>query len=261
MLEEEVPHAEGLVDDEDLGLDRGLQGKGQPHHHAAGVRLDRLLDEIANVGKAGDLVEARINFTPGKSHHGAVEVDVLPPGELGVEAAAELEEGGDPALDAYGAFAGLQGAGNDLEEGGLAGAVAADDADGLAAADLEADIAQGVEVTVALAGFLAQVLTQPARRQGGGGGVPRADEPARRALPDAIGLADVLDGDDGSVGHHEASNRTPGQGGSGESWENERSIRIEESSMVGWLGTGSSGLSARWGIRHFATDATTAQPW
>ena len=62
LLEEDVPDGKRLVHDQDLRLHRRLHGEGQPHHHAAGVGLHRLLDEVADVGKRRDLVEPLVHL-------------------------------------------------------------------------------------------------------------------------------------------------------------------------------------------------------
>ena len=63
-----------------------------------------------------------------------------------MEAGADLQEAADPAaqLDAPGGRRGHPG--QQLEQGRLAGAVAPDDADGLADGDLEVHVAQRVEL-------------------------------------------------------------------------------------------------------------------
>ena len=46
-LEGGVADAEGLVDQEDVGIDLGGDGEGQPHVHPAGVVLQRQVGELA----------------------------------------------------------------------------------------------------------------------------------------------------------------------------------------------------------------------
>ena len=70
----------------------------------------------------------------GEAHHHAVEDDVLARGQLGVEADAELDEGRQPTGHPDRPGVGSVDAGEDLQQGALAGAVAADDAEELALA-------------------------------------------------------------------------------------------------------------------------------
>ena len=53
----DVADREDLVDDQDLGLEMGGHGEGQAHVHAAGVALDRRVEELLDLGELDDLVE------------------------------------------------------------------------------------------------------------------------------------------------------------------------------------------------------------
>jgi hypothetical protein len=88
---------------------------------------------------AGDLRAAH-------AQNRAVEEDVLAAGQLGVEAGAYLQQRADPAADPAPAAGGLGDAREDLEQGALARAVAADDPHHLAALDLERDVFQRPQV-------------------------------------------------------------------------------------------------------------------
>jgi hypothetical protein len=97
--EEDVADGKGLVDDEDVRLDVDGHREREAHHHARGVGLDRLVDEVADVGEGGDLAHPLRHLGMGEAVDGAVQVHVLRSGEVRVEPAAELEERGDPARD------------------------------------------------------------------------------------------------------------------------------------------------------------------
>ena len=133
VLEVSVAYREGLIDDQHIRAMRGGDAECQAHLHAAGVHAHRLVDVVADFGEgfdlrhqAGDFFDAVAEQLPG--HEG-----VLPAGEIGVEAHAKFEQGGDAAGDVHAAGGGLGGAGDHLEQGALAGAVDADDADRLTA--------------------------------------------------------------------------------------------------------------------------------
>ena len=76
-----------------------------------------------------------------QAHHHPVEDDVLARGQLEVEADPELDEGRQPAGHPDRPGVGAVDAGEQLQQRALAGAVAADDAEELALADLEGDAA------------------------------------------------------------------------------------------------------------------------
>ena len=98
-LERGVAHGQDLVDDEDLRLEMGGHRKGQAHVHAARVALHRRVDELADLGERDDLVELSVDLGLSHAEDGAAEIDVLEPGELLVEAGADLEQRPDPPVD------------------------------------------------------------------------------------------------------------------------------------------------------------------
>ena len=57
-LEGGVADREHLVDEQDLRLEVGGDGEGEPHRHAARVALDRGVEEALDLGEVDDFVEA-----------------------------------------------------------------------------------------------------------------------------------------------------------------------------------------------------------
>ena len=104
------------------------------------------MDQWLDLGEVDDLVQLTIDLRLLHAEDGAVEIDVLPPGQLGMGAGADLQQAADAPADFDLAGGGGGDAREDLEQGALAGAVAADDAEDLALLDLEADVAQGPEL-------------------------------------------------------------------------------------------------------------------
>src|SRR5262249_5445670 len=84
---------------------------------------------------------------------GAVQVDVLPPRELRVKPGSHLEQGADAAANLHITARRLGDARQDLEQGALAGAVAADDSQDLAAFELEGDVVERTEAVLAPRGL------------------------------------------------------------------------------------------------------------
>ena len=64
----------------------------EPHVHAGRVGLDRRVDEVLELGKRDDLVEAVGDLALGEPEHHAVDEDVLAAGDLGMKAGAQLDE-------------------------------------------------------------------------------------------------------------------------------------------------------------------------
>ena len=98
-LEGGVADREHLVDEQDLRLEVGGDGEGEPHRHPARVALHRRVEEALDLGELDDLVEAGADLGPAHAEDRAVEEDVLAPGQLRVEAGADLEQRADPAGD------------------------------------------------------------------------------------------------------------------------------------------------------------------
>ena len=105
----------------------------------------------ADVRELDDLVEAPLDLLALHVEDRAVQEDVLPPGQLGMEAGADLEQRADAAAQPRLALGRRRDPGEDLEQRALAGAVVADHPHRLAALHLEADVAQRPELLALLA--------------------------------------------------------------------------------------------------------------
>ncbi len=110
-------------------------GEREPHVHARRVELDLGVDELLDAGEVDDVVEVPVGLLARQAEDRGVEVDVLPAGEVGVEAGAELEQRGEPTATVDGARGGLDDAADDLEQRALARAVVPDQSDGRAGRD------------------------------------------------------------------------------------------------------------------------------
>src|SRR5262249_22993087 len=134
-----------LVDEKDLGLQMRGDGEGESDVHPTGVELHRRVQEALDLGEGHDLVEVPLDLDSLHPQDRAVQVDVLPPRQLRVEARADLEERADSAVNLRGAGRRIGDAGQDLEQGAVPGAVSADHADDLTPSDLEGDVLEGPE--------------------------------------------------------------------------------------------------------------------
>ena len=94
---------------------------------------------------------------------GAVQEDVLAAAEVGVEAGAELEQRADPAADGDAPGRRLDDPGDQPQQRRLAGAVAADEADGLTGLDRERDVVERLDVLRVGAAAEDEQLLQAAR--------------------------------------------------------------------------------------------------
>ncbi len=160
-LERRVAHGERLVDDQHVGVDVDRHREGEPQLHPARIRLGRLLDEGADVGKRRDVVEPLLHLRARDAHDRAVHEHVLAPGEIRVESGTELEQRSDASgeLDVTGRR--RERARDELQQRGLARAVAPDDSHRFAFAHLERHVAQGPELAEELTPAAIQHLLQP----------------------------------------------------------------------------------------------------
>ncbi len=147
-LELGVTDREDLVDEQDVGVDVDGDREPEPHVHARRVVLDRRVDELLEPGEVDDLVEALPDLLLAQAEDRTVEVDVLAPGQLGVEAGTELEQRGDLPGRVDAAAVGPEDARHALEQRRLPRAVLAHEPVRLPPRDVERDVAQGPQVLV-----------------------------------------------------------------------------------------------------------------
>ncbi len=198
-LELLVADREGLVHEQDVGVDVGGDRERQPRGHPGREGPDGRVDELLQLRPGDDAVEAPPGLGPREAEEGALEHDVLASRQLAVEAEPELEDGRDSAGDVDAALRGRQDAGDDAEERALARAVSPDQSDALAGHDREVDRVQGLEVVVS------DLPLQPADRVF----LERAD-----ALPrNAVAQRHLLEADRGR--HRAVSSSTPCRRGDG----------------------------------------------
>src|SRR5208337_4802590 len=117
---------------------------------------------------------------------------VLPAGELGVEASADLEQAADTPANFRPAGSGLRDARENLEQSGLAGAVPADEPKNFAFAHLQGNILEGPE------GFLVRAAEdREGRTESPRDGI--AQEAARSLQAAAVALSQPFGMDDGAA--------------------------------------------------------------
>ena len=90
-LKVHVAHRQRLIHDHDVRLGNDVHRERQAHIHPARIGLDRLLDEVADVGKGGNVIEACRRFLGAQAQQGATQADIFTAGEVGVEARAQFQ--------------------------------------------------------------------------------------------------------------------------------------------------------------------------
>src|SRR5215211_8108943 len=158
----------------------------KPQVHSGRVSFDRRVNETLDTGERNDLLETSRDVTAAHAKNGAVEIDVLATGQLGMEAGSHLEQGCDTAASAGEAGGRFGDPGQDLQQGALARPIPADDPERLPLGHLKAHIAERPDL---LSGSLA--LTAPQSADGPGHRFPHGA--AGLALPEPVALAQVFD--------------------------------------------------------------------
>ena len=161
----DVAHRQGFIHQQDFRIHVDGHGERQPHHHAARIRFHRLVDEFADFGEILDIPVALVDLPGGEAQDGAVQIDIVAAGEFGIESGAQFQQGRDAPVYRERAAGGMQNAGHHLQQGAFAGAVFADDAEGLAAAHLEADVLQSPEIPMASHAVEGEQFFQPVARR------------------------------------------------------------------------------------------------
>ena len=128
-LEALVTDGQDLVDHQDVGVHVHGDREAEPHVHARRVELDRAVDELLQLGEVHDGVEDLVHVALGHAQQRTVEVDVLPAGQVLLEAGSQLQQPGQLAPHGHLSRGRLEHAADALEQGRLARAVAAQDAD------------------------------------------------------------------------------------------------------------------------------------
>src|SRR5262249_31745031 len=141
LLEGEVADREDLVDEQDLRLEVRGHRERDSDGHAARVALHGRVEELIDLRERDDLVEPALDLPLLQTEDRAVQIDVLPSRELGMEPDPDLEQRADAAVDIRVAVRRLRDAGENLQQRRLACAISADDADHLTRHDLERDVA------------------------------------------------------------------------------------------------------------------------
>jgi hypothetical protein len=145
-LERLVTDGEHLVDEEDVGVDVHRHREPEPDVHARRVVAHLHVDELLELRERHDLVEHTRDVALREAEDRCIHEDVLAPGELGMEARAQLEQRRQPAARDDLAVVGLQDPGDALQQRRLARAIVTEDPDRRSFLDLDVDVVERDEV-------------------------------------------------------------------------------------------------------------------
>src|SRR6185312_8025728 len=134
----------------------------QPQIHSAGVALHRDIQKLSNLGKLDDRVKAAVDFGFAHAEYRAIEVNIFPPRQLGMESGANLEQAAQSPAKSNAALSGIGDLGNNFQQSTLACAIAAKNPDNIALSNFEADIIERPEFSRWLRSF--RKCLSPCRR-------------------------------------------------------------------------------------------------
>ena len=117
-----------------------------PHLHPGRIALYRRIKKPLHLGEIDNLIKLTLDLFPPHPQDSPIQKDILPPGQLRMKPGPNLQQTRHPPGDLNLAAGRLGYPAEDFQQGGLPGAVAADDADPVALFYLETDVAEGVKV-------------------------------------------------------------------------------------------------------------------
>src|SRR5208337_4667273 len=145
----------------------------QPHIHAAGIVLHRGINEFFQLRETHNFVEFADDLLLAHPQNRAAQKGVLAPGEFGMKTGANFQEAANAAVNFRPALGRPGDARKDFQQGGLARAVAPDQAQNFALAYVKRNVFQRPECfrLIALKGGpgRAQHTRQSVTQQAGGG--------------------------------------------------------------------------------------------
>jgi len=146
LLELGVADGDPFVHQQHVGLDRGGRGEGEARLHAGRIGLHRHRQEGAEPGERGDLLQPLLDLARAEAGDPAAQADVVEAAGRRVDAQRQVQQRSDAALHLDLAIVRLIGAGERAQQGGLARAVVADQAQPVAGVQLEGDVAERGDV-------------------------------------------------------------------------------------------------------------------
>ena len=141
-----VPDREHFIDHQYLWFNVSRDRECEPNIHTAAVPLDGGIDKFLNFGKCDNRVELALDFAARHPKDSAVQKDVLAPRKLLVKPGAHFQETRHSSCNGNPTLSGIGNAAENFQERRFAGAIAADDANAVAAQDLERHILERPEL-------------------------------------------------------------------------------------------------------------------
>src|SRR5690348_2930700 len=186
FLKSEIADGKHFVHEQNLRFEMCSDGKSQPRLHARAVMLQRRIQKFGYIGKRDNFLEFAGDFPAPHAENCAVQKNIFTPGQLGMKSGADFEQTAERTANFGPANRRLCYSGQNFQQSGLAGAVAANHTDDFAGLNLKGDVAQGPNFSLSAQGGRASQKTS--------GRVHKAAEAIAQgeispALADAVALS------------------------------------------------------------------------
>src|SRR5437867_1887218 len=99
LLKLHISHCQDLVNNQNLWIEMGGHCKSQAQIHTTAIVLDRRVNEFVHFSECNDLIKLAVNLCLPHTENSAVQVNILSPAQLGVEASPYLQQRAHPALN------------------------------------------------------------------------------------------------------------------------------------------------------------------
>src|SRR5581483_9672321 len=125
LLKDCIANSQYFIDDQDVGIQMCSNRKPQSQAHSGGIALDGSIDEPFDTGKLDNLIEFFIDFLLFHAQDRSIQVNIFPSRKLLMETSADLQQGGNSAVNLHAPRCGIGNLGEDFQQGALPRAVPA----------------------------------------------------------------------------------------------------------------------------------------
>src|SRR5262245_18779003 len=157
-----VPGTHDFVEQQNLRIDAGRNGKCQTDEHARRIGTHRIGKELPELRKVSDFIQLLFDLARGHTQQQAANANVVPAGLIHLKAGRELEHRTNMSLPFHVAGCRRINAGQDLQKSALTSSVESYKSNALTFADIQVDIFEGFHtITPRRRGSLHKPCKQP----------------------------------------------------------------------------------------------------
>src|SRR5688572_8267246 len=132
-----VAYRQHFIQQKNVWIQRCSYSKSESHLHARAETLHWRVNEVTDVGKINDLLDLRVNLPLRHSQHGTVNINVLAPGQDGIESGTERDQRSHSPVNLDPTFVRLDQAVEHLEQRRFARAISANQSEAFPASEFK----------------------------------------------------------------------------------------------------------------------------